>query len=113
VPPDFRVKYKKLTARFSSAGHFVGRYDAIVWASEDAAEPWDKQTSFPDGARLIAEHVERTSDRPGPLLMMERRAGAWRWTMVTSDGRTVIDGDSQACAGCHAEAPRDGVFVVR
>lgn len=113
IPADFRSKYTKLGARFPSAGHFVGRYDAVLWASEDAKEPWNRQASFPDGARLVIEHLHRGADGVGPLLMMERRNGAWRWIMVTSDNRVVIDGDSNACAQCHADAPRDSVFFVR
>ena len=103
----------KLSGRFASAGHFVGRYDAVVWASEDAVKPWNEAASFPDGARLIMEHLERGSDHVGPLLMMERRTNAWRWTLVGSDGRVILDGDANACAQCHAEAPRDSVFIVK
>ena len=113
IPADFRAKYTKLGARFPSAGHFVGRYDAVIWASEDARDPWNQQASFPDGARLVMEHLRRGADEVGPLLMMERRNGSWRWIMVASDNRVILDGDSNACAQCHAEAPRDSVFFVR
>ena len=113
IPADFRSKMTKIGARFASQGHFVGRYDAQIWASADALDPWNQSASFPDGARLIEEHLERGSDRVGPLMMMERRANAWRWTMVASDGRVILDGDANACATCHGEAPRDSVFVVR
>ena len=113
IPVDFRSTYAKLGARFASQGHFVGRYDAQIWASADAADAWNKSSTFPDGARLIEEHLERGADRVGPLLMMERRSNAWRWTMVASDGRVILDGDANACAQCHAEAPHDSVFVVR
>lgn len=113
IPVDFRSSSTKLGARFASQGHFVGRYDAQIWASADAADAWNKSASFPEGSRIIEEHLERGSDRVGPLLMMERRSNAWRWTMVASDGRVILDGDANACGQCHAEAPRDFVFVVR
>jgi hypothetical protein len=113
IPPDFRTKYTKLTARFASSGHFVGRYDAIVWASEDAKDPWIQQAAFPNGARLVMEHLRRGSDEAGPILAMERRDGAWRWVMIASDQRVVVDGDAPACAQCHAEAPRDAVFFTK
>jgi hypothetical protein len=102
-----------LTARFPSSGHFVGRYDAIVWGDAKAKESWDKQTSFPEGARIIEEHLTRGTDEVGPVMMMQRSNNAWRWTLVASDRRLIVDGESSACSTCHAEAPRDGVFIVK
>lgn len=113
IPSDFRTRYTKVTARFASSGHFVGRYDAIVWTTEDAKDPWTQQGSFPNGARIVMEHLRRGSDEAGPILAMERRDGAWRFVMVASDQRVIVDGDAAACAQCHAEAPRDSVFFVR
>lgn len=89
----------------------MGRYDAIVWASPDAKDPWTQQASFPNGARIVMEHLRRGSDDAGPILSMERRDGAWKFAMVTSDQRAMDD--SPACAQCHAEAPRDSIFFVR
>lgn len=108
VPAGFHAEYTRLAERFASSGHFVGRYDAIVWGNAAAKAAWDARGAMPDGAQLVAEHLRRGTDDRGPLLVMDRRAGAWTFTMVTSDGR-VMDG-AAACGACHAMAPTDGVF---
>jgi hypothetical protein len=38
--------------------------------------------------------------------------GDWRWAVVGSQGQLVKDGVVDACAGCHDDAPMDGLFPV-
>ena len=62
---------------------------------------------------LVEEAIERTvkGDRAAGLLVMEKRAGAWRFVVVDADGARRRDGRAApACAACHRDAPRDFVF---
>jgi hypothetical protein len=110
LPPDFRAWPRVNRARFLSLGHAGGRYDADVFASE------------PDGGggeRFVEEMFERGTTRPGPTYMMERLAPSadadtppWRYVVVGPHGELVKEGPIESCAGCHREAPHDGVFRV-
>ena len=111
VPDDFRSGMARLRDRFTSRGH-AERFDAIVWANDAARTQPDAAPGRPDGAMLVEEAIERGpgGDRPAGLLVMEKRAGAWRFVAVTPAGEVVSDARIAACATCHGEAPRDGVF---
>jgi hypothetical protein len=104
----------RVSDRQVSRGH-AERFDAIVWANDVARAMWDDaRASMPDGAMLIEEAIERTArgDRAAGLLVMEKREGTWRFVVVGADGEVVDDARVAACAACHQEAPRDGVFPV-
>lgn len=108
VPARFRADYTRLVPRVASVGHFVGRYDVLVWGNPAARDAWNARGPMPGGAQLVAEHLRPGTDQPGPLLVMDRSGDAWRFTLV-SPGGAVHDGPT-ACADCHAQAPADGVF---
>ena len=38
--------------------------------------------------------------------------GDWRYTVVGSAGQLVKDGVVDSCAGCHDDAPTDGLFPI-
>ncbi len=69
---------------------------------------------------LVEEHFEKSgSGGPGPVMVMEKRAkgfspehGDWRYTVVGSAGQLVKDGVVDSCAGCHDDAPTDGLFPI-
>lgn len=111
LPADYRTAWPKKTAARFVSSHAMGRYDADLFASEPGAPAV--------GARLVEEHFERGTSKPGPIYMMEKREpgydatqGDWRYVVVGPDGNLVTDGKAPLCAGCHAEAPRDQVFGV-
>jgi hypothetical protein len=121
LPPDYRSTFTKVNkARFVSSGHAAGRWDVDVWANEPA------QKALASGAREVAvgaivvqEHYEKNSGLAGPVMVMEKRAkgyapehGDWRWAVVGSQGQLVRDGVVESCAGCHDDAPMDGLFPV-
>lgn len=113
---DPLARLTRLTDRFLSQGH-AQRFDAVVWANEAARQgPAESLTDggaeYPEGAVFIEEAIERTRADAGTagLLSMEKRAGAWRFTIVQPDGEVVGDPQTAACAACHRDAPRDGVF---
>ncbi len=106
LPPDFRTTWtRRNRVRFVSLGH-AGRFEADLFAGE------------PAGTRFIEELFERGTGKPGPVYMMERvastldaaAAGEWRYVVTDPRGNLVKEGDLQACAGCHDEAPHDRVF---
>jgi hypothetical protein len=114
VAPDFRSRMAKLTGRFTSEGH-AERFDAIVWANGSARRAWTAHGVVEDGGMFIEELTDRCcqGDRAGGLLVMEKDGGGWRFTVVGSAGEVVTDARVAACAACHHDAPRDGVFVLR
>jgi hypothetical protein len=114
VPADFRQHMARVGERAVSRGH-AERFDGIVWANDAARAAWDAGGEMPDGAMLVEEAIERTAkgDQAAGLLVMEKRGGGWRFTVVDAAGRVAEDTREAACAACHREAPRDYVFRPR
>jgi hypothetical protein len=114
VPGDFRQRMARVMERALSRGH-AERFDGVVWANDAARAAWDANAEMPEGAMLVEEAIEHTTkgDRAAGLLVMEKRGGGWRFTVVDAGGRVVEEAREAACASCHREAPRDGVFRPR
>jgi hypothetical protein len=113
VAADFRERMARVGERGVSHGH-ADRFDGVVWVNEAAHVGWDGPGEMPDGAMLAEEAIERTDkgDRPAGLLVMEKRAGAWRFVVVDAGGHVVEWSRAESCAACHRDAPRDFVFRV-
>lgn len=111
VAADFRQHMARVMDRAVSRGH-AERFDGVVWANDAARAAWEAKGEMPEGATLVEEAIERTprGDRAAGLLVMEKRGGAWRFTVVDAGGRVAEDAREATCAACHREAPRDGVF---
>jgi hypothetical protein len=107
-------------ARFVSQGHAAGRWEVDVYANEAAQKALaTRAREVPAGAVVVEEHFERTDKAAGPVMVMEKKEkgyatehGDWRWAVVGSQGQLVKDGVVDACAGCHDDAPMDGLFPV-
>lgn len=122
LPESYRTKFTKVNkARMISQGHATGRWEVDVWANDIAAKALaEKSRSVPVGAVVVEEHFERSIDKPkGPVMVMEKRSpgfskehGDWRWAVVGSQGQLVKDGTIESCAGCHDDAPMDGLFPI-
>lgn len=122
LPEDYRAKFTKVNrARMVSLGHATGRWEVDVWANEVAAKAIaERSHAVPVGAIVVEEHFERSAERPrGPVMVMEKRSagfskehGDWRFTVVGSQGQLVKDGVIESCAGCHDDAPMDGLFPI-
>jgi hypothetical protein len=112
VPDDFRSTMTQVGGRFLSRGH-AQRFDAVVWANAAADKSWDSLGEMPVGAMLIEEAIVREggSDRPGGLLVMERREAGWRFVVVTAEGEVQSGARLTLCETCHREASGD-VFVL-
>lgn len=130
LPPGYRESFTKVNkARFVSQGHAAGRWEVDVWANELAAKALAARArEVPPGAIVVQEHHERgvgpdgsaEADKPdGPIMVMEKKPagfssdhGDWRFAVVGSQGQLVRDGAIETCAGCHDDAPMDGLFPV-
>ena len=119
LPVDFRASLTKLNgARFVSAGHAGGRFDANVYVTPSSkALLFDPRVPVPPGTVLVMDEFVHGKDVPGPTLMMEKKEagfasahGDWRYVVV--DATVVSDGQLDLCASCHDEAPLDRVFAV-
>jgi hypothetical protein len=113
VPADFRARLSRVSDRFLSRGH-AGRFDGVVWASEEAAVAAASGGDFADGARFVEEAFGRDGVDGGAagLLAMERRKGIWHFAAVGPDGDVAGDARTGACVACHREAPHDFVFAT-
>lgn len=122
LPVNYRSTFTKVNkARFVSSGHASGRWDVDVWANDVARQALaSRSRDVPVGAVVVEEHYERTSDGgAGPVMVMEKREkgfsphhGDWKWTVVGSAGQLVREGFIEQCAGCHDDAPMDGLFPI-
>jgi hypothetical protein len=106
--------------RFVSQGHAAGRWDVDIFANEAGRKALaSRSRDVPPGAIVVEEHFERgAASTAGPVMVMEKREkgyapehGDWRW-MVVAAGRLVKDGVVEQCAGCHDDAPMDGLFPI-
>jgi hypothetical protein len=112
VAGDFRSTMTQVGNRSLSQGH-AQRFDGVVWANSTAVKVWDTPGDMPVGAMLVEEAIVREgpNDRPGGLLVMEKRDAGWRFVVVTAEGDVVSDARLAACETCHREA-RGGVFPL-
>lgn len=122
LPEAYRTTFTKVNkARMISQGHATGRWEIDVWANDLAAKAIaERARAVPVGAIVVVEHYERSTDKArGPVMVMEKRPpgfskehGDWRWAVVGSQGQLVKDGLIESCAGCHDDAPMDGLFPI-
>jgi len=122
LPAGYRQTFTKINeARFVSRGHAPGRWEVDVWANEIAAKALaERAREVPAGAVVVQEHYERSEgNAPGPVMVMEKlppgsspEHGDWRWVVVGSSGQLVQEGVIESCAGCHDDAPMDGLFPI-
>lgn len=61
---------------------------------------------FPDGSVL----AELSHGAAGPGYGMRKIGGSWRFFELNAEGGVISSGALSLCAGCHAQAPADGVF---
>jgi hypothetical protein len=110
APSDFRSRLSPLGERFLSRGH-AERFDAVVWGDPSGTAS-DAGGAFADGTMFVEEtFVSGESDGGSQgLLMMEKRAGSWRFGATSSDGEIANDSRLVPCVDCHREAPHDFVF---
>jgi hypothetical protein len=122
LPSAYRTTFAKVNrARFVSHGHASGRWEVDVWANEPAQKALaSRAREAPVGAIVVEEHFEAVGTRAaGPIMVLEKRPpgyakehGDWRFVVVGSQGQLVNEGAIEPCAGCHDDAPADGLFPI-
>ena len=121
LPVGYRTTFAKVNkARFVSQGHGFTRWEVDVYANEAAQKALaSRSREVPPGAVVVEEHFEKTDKAAGPVMVMEKKEkgyasehGDWRWATVGSQGQLVNDGVVESCAGCHDDAPMDGLFPI-
>ena len=123
LPASYKTTFAKVNkARFVSQGHASGRWEVDVYANDIAQKALaSRSREVPVGAIVVEEHFERDARIAvtGPIMVMEKRPpgfskdhGDWRWAVVGSQGQLVKDGTIEPCAGCHDDAPMDGLFPL-
>jgi hypothetical protein len=65
---------------------------------------------LPDGAIIAAFHRDAKTGQPGPVYVMTRDRGAWKYAVFDAGGRASEHGPLTLCERCHAEAPSGGLF---
>lgn len=116
VPSDFRAHFSPVS-RVAVSAHAMGRFAGEVYALKLGARPdAGDVAAFVDGD-VIVEALAEPNAKATLLYVMKRESGGWRF--YAEDDRSVVLDEATsaptalACARCHAEAPRDGVFVAR
>jgi hypothetical protein len=121
LPVGYRTTFTKVNkARFLSKGHAWERWEVDIYANEAAQKALaSRSREVPPGAVVVEEHFEKTDKAAGPVMVMEKKEkgyssdhGDWRWATVGSQGQLVNDGVVESCAGCHDDAPMDGLFPI-
>ncbi len=114
LPSEFRTTWTKTSSRVASE-HAQLEADVFADSSECAGALRGKPLP---GACKFVEELFRRDAGVGIYLLQQGDAGA-RFAVADPRGRTIaddgIDGGAaalDACARCHAEAPRAGIFPV-
>jgi hypothetical protein len=104
---------------FANDGHPGAGAQATVRVSPEARDAYARLVrdgSLPDGSVIAIFHELGPSGPAGPVYVMEKSAGVWRYLSLTGDGRLeVAPGAAQklgpnACARCHEHGVADSLF---
>ena len=104
---------------FTNRGHAGAGPNAVVRVSPVARESYThlvRDSALPDDSVVALFHLG-VDQRPGPVYVMEKSAGTWRFLALDADGAVVAPSTStgqstQGCQGCHADAVADSLFGV-
>lgn len=93
--------------------HGGGRYVGVVRVSPKARKAYldlTRGTDLPVGSVVAMFHETVEKHAPGPVYVMEKQPGGWRYLVLSSDGRIRESGVLPLCERCHAEARADHLF---
>jgi hypothetical protein len=106
-----------LSEPFPNRGHEGAGTLAVVRVSAEARETYAhlvRDSALPDGSVVALFHLE-SDRRPGPVYVMQKTAGAWRFLTLDAEGGELpaiasTGQATQACSSCHADAVADSLF---
>ena len=127
-PPKPRVVWSRfaevrswpiVTEPFANTGHVGAGPRATVRVSPEARSIYEhlvRDSELPDGA-LVALFHELSPGHAGPVYVMEKSGGRWRFMTCQPDGTDLepaeLDPDSsRGCERCHSEGVADSLFGV-
>ncbi len=93
--------------------HGGGRYLGIVRVSPEARQDYldlSRGTKLPVGSVVAMFHEQARGHAPGPVYVMKKAAGGWRYLVVGPGGRIRSKGALPLCERCHVEARSDHLF---
>jgi hypothetical protein len=102
-----------IVANRLSRGHFAEPSLADVRASPESRDAYIGLVAdrpMPDGAKLAIAHRDARTSIPGPVFVMEKRAGTWTYLVLGATGEITAQGELELCRRCHALAPADHLF---
>jgi hypothetical protein len=102
---------------FTNGGHVGAGALAVVRVSPEARAAYEhllKDSELPDGAVVVLFH-ELAPGKPGPVYVMEKSGGSWRFSSLRADGTEPEPPEPAAssaahCRRCHADAVADSLF---
>jgi hypothetical protein len=106
---------------FPNDGHPRAGALATVRVSPDARAGYEhlvRDGSLPDGSLVAIFHQVVPGGPAGPVYVMEKSAGSWRYLSLGADGRPdpspgAVQGLAPAaCARCHQDGVADSLFGV-
>lgn len=113
---EVRAWPKANARRFSSSGHFFGRYDADIHVNALGAPAYSSIApgkSLPIGAVVAKVHAPQNADGPAPILAMEKLDDGWSYVEIDEAGHEHRRGRLHPCIDCHLQvASQDELFGV-
>ena len=115
VSPDYAERFVSV-AQVVTSQHGVGQFEARVLARDAATSSALRLgTAMPGDALIIETLRAKPAGALVGALVMKREGDAWRIFALDEKGAVALDparspSVAADCAGCHSEAPRDGVF---
>jgi hypothetical protein len=102
---------------FANRGHAGAGPVAVVRVSPEARERYAhlvRDSALPDDSVVALFHFE-ADQRPGPVYVMQKKAGTWRFLALDSEGAALAPpastGQATAgCQGCHRDGVADSLF---
>ncbi len=104
---------------FTNRGHTGAGPVAVVRVSPEARDSYAhlvRDSALPDDSVVALFHL-KADQRPGPVYVMEKSSGTWRFLVLDPDGVVLAPAGptgqaTQGCHGCHADAVADFLFGV-
>ena len=69
----------------------------------------DGATTMPDGAILVRKNYNENRELL-KIMVMQKEANDWFWSVYTDDGSVEIAGNLQKCSECHIDAGTDMIY---
>ncbi|HEY3497694.1 MAG TPA: hypothetical protein VGK73_23515 [Polyangiaceae bacterium] len=93
-------------------GHLLDFDEALVRVSPEARDRYltlVTDSSIPEGAVAAQFHQRAGTGARGPVYVMQKERGGWRYLVLDPRG-AIVEKDPAGCEGCHSDAVADHLF---